>query len=317
MLPGNRRNKNDANDAYSAAQVREILGQCGITIGSELDTHYLIFCPFHNNRNTPACEIDKEKGLFICFSCGENGTLLDMVMRTTKRTYFEANRVINSAAKETNFAQSIFDSTNKRTADFEPFDVSLLDRLHSDILCDSRGLDYFYSRGITLESIKLFGLGYSKSQDMVTVPVFSDNGIPVGFVARSIEGKQFKNSTNLPRSKVLFGLNKNKFEEVIVVESSFDAIKLNQMGFPAVATLGANVSREQLRLLEKYATKIILAPDSDEAGQGFAKKITDAVKTREISLIKIPEGKKDIGDMTREEILLAIDNKSLDILLEL
>ena len=240
-----------------------------------------------------------------------------MVMRTTKRTYFEANRMISGAAKENNFAQAIFDSTNKRTDDFEPFDVALLNRLHDSLLASTRGLEYLVGRGINLDSIERFSLGYSENQDMVTVPVFSDNGIPVGFVARSIEGKQFKNSTNLPRSKVLFGLNKNKFEEVIVVESSFDAIKLNQMGFPAVATLGANVSREQLRLLEKYATKIILAPDSDEAGQGFAKKITDAVKTREISLIKIPEGKKDIGDMTREEILLAIDNKSLDILLEL
>jgi DNA primase len=317
MLPGGHRNKTNTNDSYTAAQVREVLGQCGVTIGSELDTHYLIFCPFHNNRHTPACEIDKEKGLFICFSCGENGTILDMVMRTTKRTYFEANRMISGAAKENNFAQAIFDSTNKRTDDFEPFDVALLNRLHDSLLASTRGLEYLVGRGINLDSIERFSLGYSENQDMVTVPVFSDNGIPVGFVARSIEGKQFKNSTNLPRSKVLFGLNKNKFEEVIVVESSFDAIKLNQMGFPAVATLGANVSREQLRLLEKYATKIILAPDSDEAGQGFAKKITDAVKTREISLIKIPEGKKDIGDMTREEILLAIDNKSLDILLEL
>jgi DNA primase len=317
MLPGGHRNKTNTNDSYTAAQVREILGQCGVTIGSELDTHYLIFCPFHNNRHTPACEIDKEKGLFICFSCGENGTILDMVMRTTKRTYFEANRMISGAAKENNFAQAIFDSTNKRTDDFEPFDVALLNRLHDSLLASTRGLEYLVGRGISLDSIERFHLGYSENQDMVTVPVFSDNGIPVGFVARSIEGKQFKNSTNLPRSKVLFGLNKNKFEEIIVVESSFDAIKLNQIGFHAVATLGANVSREQLRLLEKYATKIILAPDSDEAGQGFAKKITDAIKTREISLIKIPEGKKDIGDMTREEILLAIDNKSLDILLEL
>lgn len=240
-----------------------------------------------------------------------------MVMRTTKRSYFEANRVINSAAKETNFAQAIIDSTNKRTDDFQPFDVVLLNRLHDTLVNSTRGVEYFLGRGITMDSINEFHLGYSENQDMVTVPVFSDNGIPVGFVARSIEGKSFKNSTNLPRSKVLFGLNKCKFEEIIVVESSFDAIKLHQMGFHSVATLGANVSREQLRLLEKYATKIILAPDSDDAGEGFVKKIMDSIKTRDISIIKVPEGKKDIGDMTKEEILSAIDNKSLDILMNL
>lgn len=317
MLSGSRRNKTNSDEHYSAGQVREVLAQCGITIGSELDTHFLIFCPFHNNRHTPACEVDKEKGLFICFSCQENGTLLDIVMKTTKRSYFEANRLIGGAAKESNFAQAIFDSTNKRTSDFEPFDVALLSRLHDTLVNSNRGVEYFSGRGITMDSIKEFKLGYSENQDMVTVPVFSDNGIPVGFVARSIEGKQFKNSTNLPRSKVLFNLNKCKFSEIIVVESSFDAIKLNQMGFAAVATLGANVSREQLRLLEKYATKIILAPDSDDAGEGFTQKVMDTIKSREISLIKIPEGKKDIGDMTKEEILSAMDNKTLDLLFNL
>lgn len=242
---------------------------------------------------------------------------MDIVMKTTKRSYFEANRLISSAAKENNFAQTIFDSTNKKTNEFEPFDTVLISRLHDDMLANARGIDYFLGRGISMESIRTFSLGYSKNQDMVTVPVFSDNGIPVGFVARSIEGKAFKNSTNLPRSKVLFNLNRCKFSEIIVVESSFDAIKLHQMGFNAVATLGANVSREQLRLLEKYATKIILAPDSDEAGEGFTKKIIDTIKNREISLIKIPNGKKDIGDMTKEEIIRAMDNKTLDLLLNL
>mgnify|MGYP000028169514 CR=1 FL=1 len=317
MLSSSGRNKTHTDEHYSEGQVREVIAQCGITVGSELDTHFLIFCPFHNNRNTPACEVDKEKGLFICFSCQENGTLLDIVMKTTKRSYFEASRLIQSAAKENNFAQAIFNSTNKRTDTFEPFDAVLLTKLHNTLLSSSRAIDYFSGRGITMDSINTFSLGYSENQDMVTVPVFSDNGIAVGFVARSVEGKSFKNSTNLPRSKVLFNLNNCKFNEIIVVESSFDAIKLHQMGFSAVATLGANVSREQLKLLEKYATKIILAPDSDDAGESFVKKIIDNVKSREISLIKIPEGKKDIGDMTKEEIISAMDNKTLDLLLNL
>lgn len=316
MLSGSYRNKTNTDESYSPGQVKEIIAQCGVTVGSELDSHFLIFCPFHNNRNTPACEIDKEKGLFICFSCGENGTLLDFVMKTTKRSYFEANRIISHAAKETNFADQILNTINS-SKDIEPFDIELIKKLYNECKTSDRAKEYWNGRGITLESIETFKLGYSTNQDMVTVPVQADNGMYVGFVARSVEGKSFKNSTNLPRSKVLFNLNRCKFEEIIVVESSFDAIKLSQMGFAAVATLGANVSREQLKLLEKYATKIILAPDSDEAGQAFVKKIMDNIKSRDISLIQIPEGKKDIGDMTKEEILKAIDSKTLDILMQL
>lgn len=316
MLQGSNWNKANTDESYSPGQVKEVIAQCGVTVGSELDSHFLIFCPFHNNRNTPACEIDKEKGLFICFSCGENGTLLDFVMKTTKRSYFEANRIINAAAKETNFAEQILNTINS-SKEIQPFDIELIKKLHNECLSSDRAKDYWDGRGISLDSISQFKLGYSTNQDMVTVPVQTDSGMYVGFVARSVEGKSFKNSTNLPRSKVLFNLNRCKFSEIIVVESSFDAIKLHQMGFSAVATLGANVSREQLRLLEKYATKIILAPDSDDAGQAFVKKIMDTIKSRDISLITIPEGKKDIGDMSREEILKAIDNKTLDLLMQL
>lgn len=316
MLSSSKWNKVNSNDRYAEGQVKEVIAQCGVTVGSELDSHFLIFCPFHNNRNTPACEIDKEKGLFLCFSCGENGTLVDFVMKTTKRSYFEANRVISSAAKETNFAEQIITQTNKDNK-LEEFDVSLINRLHSDCLNSERSLDYFTGRGISTESISTFTLGYSPNQDMVTVPVQTESGMYVGFVARSVEGKTFKNSTNLPRSKVLFNLNRCKFTDIIVVESSFDAIKLHQLGFNAVATLGANVSREQLRLLEKYAIRIIIAPDSDEAGQAFVKKIKDNIKNREINIIQIPEGKKDIGDMTKDEIVQAINNKSLDLVFQL
>ena len=316
MLSSSKWNKTDTNESYSAGQVKEILAQCGITIGSELDSHFLIFCPFHNNRNTPACEVDKEKGLFICFSCQENGTLLDFVMKTTKRSYFEASRIISNAAKEINFTDQIV-NTISTSKEIEPFDIELIKKLYNGCLESDRAKQYWDSRGITSESINTFKLGYSSNQDMVTVPVQSDSGMYVGFVARSVEGKSFKNSTNMPRSKVLFNLNRCKFEEIIVVESSFDAIKLHQMGFHAVATLGANVSREQMRLLEKYATKIILAPDSDDAGQTFVNKIMDNIKSRDISLIKVPEGKKDIGDMTKQEILDAMDNKTLDLLFQL
>jgi DNA primase len=89
----------------------------------------------------------------------------------------------------------------------------------------------------------------------------------IGFVARTIEGKEFKNTPGLPKSKVLFNLHRVKSSSIVyVVESSFDAIRLDQVGFPAVATLGANVSVSQIRLLEKYFNNVVLIADNDEAG---------------------------------------------------
>ncbi len=58
---------------------------------------------------------------------------------------------------------------------------------------------------------------------MVTIPVQSPDGITIGFVARTIEGKEFKNTPGLPKSKILFNLHRVKqSKRVYVVESSFD-----------------------------------------------------------------------------------------------
>ncbi len=314
MLHRNNGNKASANDTYDPDQIGEIINVCGIEIGSELDTHYLVFCPFHYNKNTPACEVDKEKGLFLCFACGERGTLLDLVMRTTNRNYFEASRVISTAAKSIDFASRIEKDIQVKE-EFLQFDNELIDRLHNDLLSSEKAIAYFKSRNIELDAIKKFKLGYSPKQDMVTVPVYSHTDICVGFVGRSIEGKSFKNSTGLPRNKVLFNLNSVKFKDIVIVESSFDAIRLWQLNIPAIATLGANIGKNQINLINKYATRLILAMDQDEAGGSLTRNLNKSV-TVPILNMDFPDGVKDIGDMKDEEIVRSFNSlKSLDLAL--
>lgn len=316
MLPRSNWKQTDSNEFYDSEQIGEILSVCGISVGSELDTHYLVFCPFHYNKNTPACEVDKEKGLFICFSCGERGNLMDLIMRTTSRNYFEAMRIISSAANKKDFV-SMIDKAIEEKPDFKEFDSATIDRLHNSLLDSERGMQYFAGRNIEIDAIKHFKLGYSEKQDMVTVPVFSHDSICVGFVGRSVEGKDFKNSIGLPRNKVLFNLNKVKNTDIVIVESSFDAIRLWQLGINSIATLGANLGKNQISLLNKYAQRIILAMDQDEAGMKLMKNLTNNVNVSVLSM-EFPEGVKDIGDMTDLQILESYKGiKSLDLALSL
>jgi len=137
---------------------------------------------------------------------------------------------------------------------------------------------------------------------MVTVPVHSPDGIAIGFVGRSIEGKDFKNTPGLPKSKTLFNLHRvKKSDRVYVVESSFDAIRLDQVGFPAVATLGANVSVSQIRLLEKYFNNVVLIADNDEAGAIMKDKLIEKLGSL-VTVISLDKKYKDIGDMDDDEI---------------
>jgi DNA primase len=88
---------------------------------------------------------------------------------------------------------------------------------------------------------------------------------------------------------------------VYVVESSFDAIRLDQVGMPAIATLGANVSSFQTDLLQKYFNNIYVIADNDEAGGNMKSKLVERLGSR-VSVITLDKQYKDIGDMSDEDI---------------
>ena len=226
-------------------------------------------------------------------------------MHTSGRTYFESARFIKSKEQES----SILDAVSKNLIEkpmYTQYDQVLIKRLNQQALESPRAMRYYYGRAITEESVKKFALGYSEKQDMVTIPVHSPDGMEIGFVGRSVEGKDFKNTPGMPKSKVLFNLHRVKSSsKVYVVESSFDAIRLDQCGFAAVATLGANVSSFQTDLLQKYFNSVIVIADNDEAGGNMKSKIVERLGAS-ATVIKLDKKYKDIGDMDDDAI------KSLD-----
>jgi len=297
----NRGRRVQAN-TYTEDQIKRVLVGSGVTIESEVGSDFIIFCPYHNNTRTPAGEVSKESGLFFCFSCQQTAELQELIMKMTGRSYFESIRFIKSKEKETN----IEDLVNKKLykpKEFIQYDELLIKRLNNQALESPRALRYFEGRKITKKSMDKFSLGYSEKQDMVTIPVQSPDGMTIGFVARTVEGKEFKNTPGLPKSKILFNLHRVKqSNKIYVVESSFDAIRIDQVGLPAVATLGANVSSSQIELLKKYFNDVYIVSDNDDAGNTMANKLIDKLGGRS-SIIKLDSIYKDIGDMLDSDII--------------
>jgi DNA primase len=293
--------KNMNKNIYTEEQIRRVFAGSGIDIEAEFGNDFIIYCPYHNNSRTPAGEVAKDSGLFFCFGCQTTKTLEEFVMFTTGRTYFETARYIKSKETEHNI-ENIVNKAMYAPPEFIQYDELLIKRLNNQALESPRAMRYFEGRKITKASIEKFNLGYSEKQDSVTIPMQSPDGMTIGFVARTVEGKEFKNTPGLPKSKILFNLHRVKSSSVVyVVESSFDAIRLDQVGFPAVATLGANVSASQIRLLEKYFNNVILVADNDEAGNIMKDKLIEKLGSL-ISVIKIDRKYKDIGDMDDETI---------------
>jgi DNA primase len=285
---------------YTEEQIERTLNAIGLDIEAETSDDWLVYCPYHSNHRTPAGEVSKETGLFFCFSCSVSATLERLVMRVSNRTYFEALRLIKSKAVASNIVGDVEKSLSKKP-DLVQFDEVLVARLHQNAKDSDRAMRYFKYRRID-QSVSAFSLGYSEGQDMVTVPVHTAEGMLVGFVARSIEGKDFKNSTGLPKSKVLFNLHRVKSSPyVVVVESSFDAILLSQYGIAAVASLGAGVSRRQTDLLKQYYSQVFIIPDADNAGEEMKRKMIDRLGNAVVPL-SLPEGAKDVGDLNDSQL---------------
>ena len=287
---------------YSEEQVKRSLIAAGIDIKFELDNDLMIFCPFHNNYRSPAGEVSKETGIFWCFSCQEAKELVEVIMQATKRSYFESMRLIDSKADKRNLVDQLT-STLEKVTTFVQYDLDMIEKLHKNVFENTRAIEYFKSRGIIKDSVERYKLGYSTSQDMVTIPVYSPDGICLGFVGRSIEGKRFKNSTDLPKSKTLFNLSRNKrVDKIFVVESSFDAIRIEQAGGHAVATLGATISKEQRKLLKQYFNQIIALGDNDEAGQNMSNKLLTDLGYDKCVIAKLPNMVKDVSDLNDQEL---------------
>lgn len=288
-------------DIYTTQQIHRVLTGAGIDIEAEYGTDYIVFCPYHNNNRTPAGEVSKESGLFFCFGCQTTKNLTELIMHTTGRTYFESIRYIKSKEVEADL-EAVVNKALYAAPDFVQYDELLIKRLNKQALESPRAMSYFNGRRITEQSVIKFDLGFSEKQDSVTIPMQSPDGMTIGFVARTIEGKEFKNTPGLPKSKILFNLHRVKSSKVVyIVESSFDAIRLDQVGFPAVATLGANVSSSQMKLLEKYFNNVVLVADNDEAGSIMADRLTEKLGSL-ITVIKLDKQYKDIGDMDDDAI---------------
>jgi DNA primase len=294
----------------------------------ETNNDFLCYCPFHSNRHTPSFSVSREKGAYICFnpSCGEAGTIIELVKKILNKNEYEAIRYISSKEAEAieNFDE-LLNSILEEKPDFVEFPQETIDQLHENLFVNNINMSQEYlinERGINKESMEYFKLGYSVNMEMLITPVHSPDGLPIGLVGRSINGKKFKNSTNLPKSKTLFNLHRAKRigSHVIIVESNFDAIRIHQAGFPnVVATLGGFLSKEQHHLLNRYFNKITIMIDADEAGRELGMSIANKLRNKDILWASYSYGKiypheaKDAGDMTDAEIVTCIKNAVSDI----
>lgn len=126
---------------------------------------YFGLCPFHNEK-TGSFSVSRNKQMYYCFGCGAGGNVFTFLMQYENYTFPEAMGALAERAgialpKQEQSAQA------KRESDYRG---RLLDvnreagRYYYMLLRSERGvhaMEYFKGRGLTAETMKKFGLGYS------------------------------------------------------------------------------------------------------------------------------------------------------------
>ncbi|MBE6626200.1 MAG: DNA primase [Ruminococcaceae bacterium] len=122
-------------------------------------------CPFHSEK-TPSFTVYPGTQSFYCFGCGAGGDVINFVMRTENLDYVAA---VETLAKRAGIALPDFDSNSGRPDTVSRSRVLQMNleaaKYYRKMLFDDNigapGRKYFTDRGLSMASIKRFGLGYS------------------------------------------------------------------------------------------------------------------------------------------------------------
>jgi DNA primase len=127
---------------------------------------------------------------------------------------------------------------------------------------------------------------YDRFRDRIIFPIIDINMKIVGFGGRVMDDGEPKylNSPETPvynKSRTLYGLHLAKnacrnADTVYIVEGYLDLLALHQHGIEnSVATLGTALTADHIRLLTRFAQRMVLVYDSDEAGIRSARRCID------------------------------------------
>jgi DNA primase len=141
---------------------------------------------------------------------------------------------------------------------------------------------------------------YDRFRKRITFPISNESGRVIAFTARTLEtgdkaGAKYINSPETPlysKSLVLFNLDKartsiRQHEFAVLVEGQMDCISVYLRGIQnVIATSGTAFTEQQVALLRRHTSQVVVNFDPDAAGANAAEK-SIALLTEEGFTIKI------------------------------
>ncbi len=237
--------------------VAEILGEYIKLIPA--GTSYKALCPFHNEK-TPSLVISPAKQIWRCFGCGEGGDIFSFLMKIEGLEFPEALKVLAKRAGVELSREYKKQEDDSRTRLYDLCDLAA--RYWHKILLDSsqaeHAKEYLKNRGLSLETIENFHIGYSvdswddlinfllkkgfnnkeiflsglsveksgnrgfynRFRDRIMFPIWDHHGRIVGFGGRALKKDEPAKYINTPQTAIY-----NKSEVLFGINKAKDAIR--------------------------------------------------------------------------------------------
>ncbi len=143
-------------------------------------------CPFHSEK-TPSFMVNPERRSFHCFGCGEGGDVLSFMMKFHRLSFHDALKEL-ARRYQINLPQDTLSPADQERTQKRRQLADINDRaaaLFHDLLLHSPSAEkarrYLENRGIPLEVVKTFRLGYAPdSWDFLTSKLESE--FPLGLI---------------------------------------------------------------------------------------------------------------------------------------
>ncbi len=128
-------------------------------------TDYFGLCPFHNEK-TPSFSVSQRKQMYYCFGCGAGGNAITFLMQYEDATFQEALETLAGKAGITVPKQELTGREKQqadRRARILEINKVAAKYFYAQLRMEQgqKGLEYFSGRGLSTETMKKFGLGYS------------------------------------------------------------------------------------------------------------------------------------------------------------
>jgi DNA primase len=297
--------------------VLKILDDLGIEYKPSGSKDVKIRCinPNHEDK-TPSLSIDKELGIFQCWSCHIKGNIFTIVnIKRGHSNYLEflgyISKFVVGGLTEDEKQQTLKDFLYIRS------NILKKDIIYKDIeLPKHKKISkhpYLTTRGITEEEAVFWNMGvvednskeYRMYNGWILIPIVQ-NGITRSYFLRN-PWRNAKIYGVYPRSDILFGIDSagNTDKKIYLVEGIFDMIFFRRTRQQCVATLSNRILPDQKKILKKYK-KVVIVPDNDAPGEILVKSAEEKlVYSTEVFVCRLPQHKKDAAECSLEELVAA------------